>query len=249
MRERMAEAKESTLARRFSDRTLETLVEQVEIDLPEAVVRAEMDEILHRFVHRLEEQEISLADYFEATGVSREQFLADLNAQADRSLRTRVLLDAIISDSGLQVEDSEIDQLLHAAAAQSEDPMGFLKAVRGTPQEVSLRSDMLRDKALKLILDHATPVDADGNVIEIDLGVDEGGESPAGPAGESEVVEGEVVEGEVVEGEVVMGEVVEGQAAPPDTVEGETVAGADQSENGDDAAASPEDGGTDEENQ
>ena len=127
--------------------------------------------------------------------------------------------------------------------------MGFLKAVRGTPQEVSLRSDMLRDKALKLILDHATPVDADGNVIEIDLGVDEGGESPAGPAGESEVVEGEVVEGEVVEGEVVMGEVVEGQAAPPDTVEGETVAGADQSENGDDAAASPEDGGTDEENQ
>ncbi|HSJ34947.1 MAG TPA: trigger factor [Acidimicrobiia bacterium] len=254
LRQRMADAKESTLARRFSDRTLETLVEQVEIDLPEAVVRAEMDEILHRFVHRLEEQEVSLADYFEATGVSREQFLADLNAQADRSLRTRVLLDAIISDAGLQVEDSEIDQLLHAAAAQSEDPMGFLKAVRGTPQELSLRSDMLRDKALKLILDHATPVDADGNVIDIDLGVEEGGDTPASPAVEGaavegEVVEGEVVEGEVVEGEVVMGEVVEGQAAPPDTVEGETVAGADQSENGDDAATSQEDSGTDEENQ
>src|SRR5690606_539601 len=85
LRQRMAEAKESTLSRRFSDRALDTLVEQVEIDLPEAVVRGEMDEMLHRFVHRLKEQEISLNDYFEATGVSREQFLADLNAQADRS--------------------------------------------------------------------------------------------------------------------------------------------------------------------
>ena len=67
----------------------------------------------------------------------------------------------------VEVDDAEVDQLLHAAAAQSEDPMGFLKAIRGTPQEVSLRSDMLRDKALKVILDNATPVDPDGNVVEL----------------------------------------------------------------------------------
>jgi trigger factor len=239
LRGRMAEAKESSLARRFSDRALETLVEQVEIDLPEAVVRSEMDEILHRFVHRLEEQEISLSDYFEATGVTREQFLADLNAQADRSLRTRVLLDAIISDSGVEVDDAEVDQLLHAAAAQSEDPMGFLKAIRGTPQELSLRSDMLRDKALKLILDNATPVDSDGNVIEIDLGTEEPDGIAEGEVVEGEVVEGEVVEGEVLEGEVTVGRIPEGQAADSDTLEG-------------DAAAAPVDdevAATDEENQ
>lgn len=199
LRERMEEAKQAGLSRRFTDRALETLVEQVEIDLPEAVVRAEMDEILHRFVHRLEEQELSLADYFSATGISQEQFVADLQNQADRSLRTRVLLDAIISDARLEVDDSEIDAVLHSVASQNEDPMGFLQQVRGTPQELALRGDMLRDKALKLIIDNATPVDPDGNPIELDL--DEGDEVVAG-----EVVEGEVIEGEVVEGEVVAGE-------------------------------------------
>lgn len=216
LRERMEEAKQSTLARRFSDKALETLVEQVEIDLPEAVVRAEMDEILHRFVHRLEDQEISLSDYFEATGISQDQFLADLTAQAKQSLRTRVLLDSIVADAGIEVDDSEIDAVLHAAAAQSEDPMQFLKAIRGTPQELSLRSDMLRDKALKLILDNATPVDGDGNPIELELG--NGDEVLSGEILEGEIVEGEVVEGEVVEGEVVEAE-VEAEDQPGDTDE------------------------------
>lgn len=199
LRERIAEAKLSGLARRFSDRTLETLVEQVDIELPEAVIRGEMDDILHRFVHRLEEQELSLADYFSATGMSQDQFLADLQAQADRSLRTRILLDAIIDDAGIEVDEAEVDALLHAAAAQSDDPMGFLRAIRGTPQELSLRSDILRDKALKLIIDNATPVDPEGNRIELDLDSDD------------EVVAGEVVEGEILDEEILEGEVVEGE--------------------------------------
>lgn len=206
LRERMEESKQSGLARRFTDRAVETLVEQVEIDIPDAVLRSEMDDLLHRFVHRLEEQQLSLEDYFSATGMQQEQFLADLQAQADRSLKTRVLLDAVVADADLEVEDSEIDALLHEAAAQSEDPMSFLQQVRGTPQELALRGDMLRDKALKLIIDNATPVDPDGNTIEVDL-----------EEGEDEVVTGEVVEGEVVEGEVVQGEVVAGDPVPGET--------------------------------
>lgn len=209
LRERMEEMKKSTLARTFTDRALETLVDQVEVDLPEAIVRAEMDDLLHRFVHRLEEQKISLEDYFSVTGVTREQFLGDLGSQAARSLRTRLLLDAVIEDAGLEVADSELDQVLHSIAGQSEDALGFLKAVRGTPQELSLRNDMLRDKALEMIIDNVTAVDPDGNEIVLDLtGIQAG-----------EVVEGDVVEGEVVAPGVMAGEVVEGEI-----VEGEIVA-------------------------
>src|SRR5690606_40397369 len=64
-------------------------------------------QIFHRFLHRLEDQNLSLRDYFQATGMSQEQFLADLEAQADRSLRARILLDAIIADAELEVDRSE----------------------------------------------------------------------------------------------------------------------------------------------
>lgn len=198
LRTRIEEAKQSSLARRFTDRVLTTLVEQVEIEIPDAVMRAEADEILHRFIHRLEGQEISLEDYFNATGITQEMFLGDLMGQADRSLRTRILLDAIIEDAGIEVSEAEVDEVLHGVASQSNDPLGFLKAIRGTPQELSLRSDMLRDKAIEMIIANATAVDPDGNEIAIDLD---------GP--EDQAVEGEVVAGEIVEGEIVEGEVVE----------------------------------------
>ena len=202
--ERMAEVKRAGIARRFADRALETLVEQVELDLPEAVVRAEMDEILHRFVHRLEDQQLTLGDYFQVTGISQEQFLADLQAQADRSLRTRILLDAIIADAGLEVGDDELEAVLDRVARQTDDPEGFLRSIRGTPQELAVRADILRDKALKLIIDNATPVDPDGNV---DLDLDDEVEA----ATEGEVVAGDVVEGGVVVADVVEGEIVEGE--------------------------------------
>ncbi len=206
LRQRMAEMKKSTLQRRLSDRAMETLLDQVEVEIPEAVLRAEMDDILHRFVHRLEEQEVTLADYFEATGIGQEAFLTDLAAQANRSLRTRILLDAVIADAGIEVEESEVDALLHSAASETEDPMGFLRAIRGTPQELSLRSDMLRDKALKLILDNTTPVDPDGNVIEVSVEADDvvAGEVIAGEVVDDEISTDEVIEGEVVEGEVLV---------------------------------------------
>jgi trigger factor len=215
LRERMEEMKRSTLARRFADRVLDTLVDQVEIELPQAIVKSEMDDILHRFVHRLEEQQISLEDYFAATGISSEQFLGDLSSQAERSLRTRLVLDAVIEDAGIALEESEVDKVLHSIAGQSDDPLGFLKAVRGTPQELSLRGDMLRDKAIEMILENATAVDPDGNEIALDLG------PTSGDIVEDEVLEGEVVMGEVVEGEVVEGEVVEGEVVPGDQVEDE----------------------------
>lgn len=207
LRERMADMKKSTLVRRFNDQAMETLVAQVDVEIPEAILTAEMDALLHRFLHRLEEQDVSIEDYFNATGMTRDQFLADLRNQADHSLRSRLLLDAVIEDAALEVTDSEVDALVHSAAEQSEDPLGFLKAFRGSSQELSLRSDMLRDKAVELILENATAVDPEGNEIDLDFA-----DEPAAAPATGEIPTGEVVEGEVVEGEVLEGEVLEAEA-------------------------------------
>lgn len=229
MRQRMEEMKTSTLSRRFADRALETLLDQIEIDLPPAILRSEMDELFHRFSHRLEEQEISLQDYFEVSGVTQEAFLADLEAQANRSLRTRVLLDAVIVDADLSVGDEDIDAVLYSVANQTDDPLGFMRAVRGSPQELSLRGDMLRDKAIQTILENATAVDENGNVIDIDLGPQAPDDLASG-----EVVEGEVVQGEIVESQVVQGEITEGEVVESEVSDGDVVAGVPLDDDGTD---------------
>jgi trigger factor len=173
LEERLADAKLRAASREYSEKALSTLRDQVEVDVPEGLVRAEMDRHLHEFLHRLEEAELELQDYFEASGISQEAFLADLRGQAELSIRNRLVLDAIVEAEDLTVTEEDMSSTLSSLAARSEDPVAYLKAFQQSGQELALASDILRNRALDAILSNANPVDEDGNPVDLSLKVNE----------------------------------------------------------------------------
>jgi trigger factor len=195
LRERLSEAKRQAVSRQFAERALSTLVDQVEVDLPDGLIRAEMDDHMHRFLHRLQENELTLDDYFRVSGVDQESFVDDLRAQAELSLRNQLVLEALAEAEGIEVTEEDLSSTLRALAAQSGDPVAYLRAFRESGRELALASDILRNRALDVVFSNANPVDEDGNPIELSLQVTE--------------VEAEVVEAEPVEVEAVIAEVVE----------------------------------------
>jgi trigger factor len=195
LRERLSDAKRQAVSRQFAERALSTLVDQVEVELPDGLIRAEMDDHLHRFLHRLQENELTLDDYFRASGVDQEVFVDDLRAQAELSLRNQLVLEALAKAEGIEVTEEDLSSTLSALAAQSGDPVAYLKAFRESGRELALASDILRNRALDVVFSNANPVDEDGNPIDLSLEVTE--------------VEAEVVEAEPFEAEVVTAEVVE----------------------------------------
>jgi trigger factor len=199
LRERLSELKLQAVSRQFSERALSTLVDQVEIELPEALVRAEMDDQLHRFVHRLEDSELTLDDYFEASGIGQEAFLDDLRNQAEHSLRNQLVLEAVAKEAGIEVTPEDLSSVLQGLAARSGDPVAYLDAFRRGGRELALAGDILRNRALREILSAARPVDEEGNPVDLKLEMAEV---------EAEIVEAEPV-GEVPSGEVVFAEVAE----------------------------------------
>ncbi|HEX6299042.1 MAG TPA: trigger factor [Acidimicrobiia bacterium] len=173
LKERLADAKLRSVAREYSEKALATLRDQVDIDIPEGLIRAEMDRHLHDFLHRLEEAELNLEDFFEASAQSQEEFLADLRDQAELSLRNRLVLDAVVEAEEIQVSEEDMSNALQTLAARSEDPSGYLQAFQQSGQGLALASDILRNRALDAILSNANPVDEDGNPVDLSLKVDE----------------------------------------------------------------------------
>lgn len=196
LREQLGDAKLRAVSREFAEKALSTLREQVDIDLPEAIVRTEMDSHLHNFLHRLEEAELTLEDYFEASGVSQEDFLDDLRSQAERSLRNRLVLEGVVEAEDMQITEEDINEALQSYASQSDDPAAYLKALRESGQELALASDILRNRALDVILSNATPVDEDGNEIDLSLETPEVEAEVLDDAAEAQVVEAEILEEE-----------------------------------------------------
>jgi len=205
LNERLEDAKRRAASRQYAERALSTLVDQVDVELPEALVRAEMDDQLHSLAHRLEDSDITLDDYFRATGQDQDEFLADLRLQAERSLRNQLVLEAVAREEGITVTDDDISKVVQAYGAQTEDPVRYLQAFQQSGQELAVASDILRNKALDAILSHASPVDEDGNPVLL-----RPEESLEESAVEAEVVEAEIVAAEEAAGvEVVEAEVLE----------------------------------------
>ena len=195
LRERLSDAKRQAVSRQFAERALSTLVDQVDVELPDGLIRAEMDDHLHRFLHRLQENELTLEDYFRVSGVDQESFVDDLRAQAELSLRNQLVLEALAEAEGIEVTEEDLSSTLRALATQSGDPVAYLRAFRESGRELALASDILRNRALEVVFSNANPVDEDGNQIDLSLQVTE--------------VEAEVVEAEPFEVEALPAEALE----------------------------------------
>ncbi len=152
----------------FQDKLLEELNEELDVELPEALVESEMESSLHNLQHSLEERGLDLANYLRITGQDQEAFVAELREGATRSLRTRILLEAVADAEDLAVDDEEITNAIDSLANQTDQSTESVRQVLEASGQVSvLTGDILRRKALNRLLETATPIDADGNVIDL----------------------------------------------------------------------------------
>lgn len=194
LRARIRQMKLNSVNNEFRVKLLDLLADEMEIEIPAAIIDGEMESIFHSFSHRLEEQKISIADYLQITGQDQQAFIDDLNSQANRNVRTNLLLDAVVKHSKIEVEDAEYAELIGALAAQTGSETDELIArFAETNQEKELRSDILRRKALDALLEAAVAVDSEGNPIDLSPGEESVEDSGVEPSDEepSEAVDDE----------------------------------------------------------
>ncbi len=123
LRTRLDAVERSTARLELRNKLLEELIAELDVELPPAIVNAEMESQLHRFGHRLEAQGVTLADYMRVTGLDREALTNDLRNQAERSIQIDILLDAVAADAELTVSDEELDEAREALARAPTTPM------------------------------------------------------------------------------------------------------------------------------
>jgi trigger factor len=161
---------------RLEQQMIADLVEDLDLDLPEALVSAEMETVLHRFAHRLEQQGVTVEQYLQLTGQDAEHFTADLRSQAEANLRTRVLLESIAEHEGMEVDPAEFEQEVSALAASSGiDEGDYRAALSEGGHEVTLAGDILRRKAVDLLLTLVVATDESGAPIELPQPTDDDG--------------------------------------------------------------------------
>jgi len=164
--EQVSQTKRVQQAELIRDKVLETLLDQVDVPLPENIVQAQVDEALHNAVHSLDHDEEKLAEALEAQGSSREKFDADNRANAEKAVRTQLLVDTIADKLDIQVGQNDITQRLILMSQQyGMEPQQLLGALQENNQLAALFADVRRGLAVAQVVESADVTDSNGETV------------------------------------------------------------------------------------
>ncbi len=110
--EQVSRTKRVQQAEEIRTAALEALLEGVDMPLPEAIVQAQVDNTIHNALHGLDHDDAKLAEALEKQGTTREKFDADARADAEKAIKTQLLLDALGDDLDIQVGQDDLTERL-----------------------------------------------------------------------------------------------------------------------------------------
>ena len=187
--EEIENSKKEQLPQLKEDRALAALTARLEVEeLPEAYVQQVFRDIVENLMDELQEHGLSLEIYAQSQGMTVQQLVDRLHAEAHDHARESVALDALVRHMGIEVEDGDIDEQLtgtsitdvDAFVAEAEEA-GRMPALRRSVKR-SKALEWVRDNAIVTIVDPAASEAEEAPEAEVDVDV----EADAEPEGEPE---------------------------------------------------------------
>lgn len=156
-------------AEEIRDKAVETLIEQVDVPLPENIVQAQVDDTLHNAIHGLDHDEDKFADALKEQGSSREEFDADNRSNAEKAVKTQLLMDAIADKLEIQVgQDALTERLMLMSRQYGLEPQQLIQILQQNNQLPAMFADVRRGLTIAAVVHGATVTDTDGNTVDTD---------------------------------------------------------------------------------
>jgi trigger factor len=165
--EQVQRVKRVQQAEQIRDKALEVLLEQTEVPLPEKIVQAQVDDTLHNAIHGLDHDENRFEETLEEQGSSREEFDTDNRTNAEKAVKTQLLMDAIADKLQIQVGQNDLTERLVLMSRQyGMEPQQLLQFLQQNNQLPAMFADVRRGLTVAAVVHGGTVTDTDGNVID-----------------------------------------------------------------------------------
>ena len=143
----------------MKDRVLEALYNANEIEVPEVMIRNELDNMIYDMNQSLASQGLGLQQYMEWTGTTIEQVREDAKPEAEKRVKTRVLLKNLIRQEGIDATVEEIEALMKEFGEQYGMTVDQVKTMAGDNTENYFKDDAQTKKAIDFLFGHAVQVE------------------------------------------------------------------------------------------
>jgi trigger factor len=165
---RMARLEQASQAR---DAVLEGLLSQVDIEVPEHLLKSDIETRRQQITEQLAQAGLTLESYLTdiAEDQTEEEFWADLEQRSEQALKAQIILDKIADEHEIGVDQNDLTQhILRKAQADGVPPQQVADHLQEHPHHIEeYMLEIRRGKALAMIVEAATVNDSEGSVVPL----------------------------------------------------------------------------------
>ena len=155
MEAKLREQKAADGKTKQEDQAVEQAVENASMEIPEAMIETQARQMADDFANRIQSQGLSLEQYFQFTGMSEEKMLEEFHAQAERRIRTRLVLEAVAKAENIEISDEKIEEELAKMAEAYKMEVDKLKELMGENEKKQMKEDMAVQEAVTFLVENA----------------------------------------------------------------------------------------------
>ncbi|WP_458752439.1 trigger factor [Mycobacterium tuberculosis] len=165
--DQVRQAKRAQQAEQIRNATIDALLEQVDVPLPESYVQAQFDSVLHSALGGLNHDEARFNELLVEQGSSRAAFDAEARTASEKDVKRQLLLDALADELQVQVgQDDLTERLVTTSRQYGIEPQQLFGYLQERNQLPTMFADVRRELAIRAAVEAATVTDSDGNTID-----------------------------------------------------------------------------------
>lgn len=155
VKKNIKERKEREGKQKKEDQAVEQAIENAQMDIPQPMIDLQVRQMTDDFARRVQQQGLSLEQYFQFTGMNAEKMMEEMKPQAEKRIKTRLVLETVVKAENIEVSDERLEEELKTMAESYQMEVEKLKEFMGESEKAQMKEDIAVQEAVTLISDAA----------------------------------------------------------------------------------------------
>lgn len=155
----LTERKKEEAKREKENAVVEKVVENITVEIPEPMIEEQTQQMIQEFAGRLSGQGLSFEQYMQMTGMTPDALMGQMKPEAEKRIRTRLALEAIVKEEKIKATAKDIDKEIENMASMYQMEVDKVKEMIGDNGKEQIAQDLAVQKAVDFVVKNAVEVE------------------------------------------------------------------------------------------
>ena len=155
----LRERKEGVAKREREDKAVDAVIANAQMDIPEAMIQNQIQQLMNDFVQRMQAQGLSIDQYYQFTGLDQAKIQEQMRPQALKRIQSRLVLEKVAEVENIQISDEKFEEELKTMADMYKMEVEKLKELMGDAEKEQMKKDIAVQEAVTLVAESAKVVE------------------------------------------------------------------------------------------